>query len=274
MKRKTLRACAALFRIRLTEGLQYRAAAFSSLAIGIFWGIIQCVLYTVFYKYGDNSGNINGMTLSQTITYIWLGQALMIFQAMPIDSEIITKIRNGDVALELCRPLDLYSHWFAKSAAGRLGFGWIRLLLTIVVAFILPIGYRMQAPASLAGFILFLISVVSAFLLCSCYAMLMTTIRMNITWGDGPTLILALMSSVLSGVDLPLRLWPDFMQPFLKLQPFAGFMDIPGQLYVGTILPENAILPIGIQLLWSVIFIITGRIVMNKKMSTMLIQGG
>ena len=52
---RNLRACVALFKIRLAEQLQYRAAAFANSTIGVFWGIMQIVMLTVFYTYGDAS---------------------------------------------------------------------------------------------------------------------------------------------------------------------------------------------------------------------------
>ncbi|WP_058303364.1 ABC transporter permease [Gorillibacterium timonense] len=271
----TARACASLFRIRMAEGLQYRIAAASGIAVSVFWALIECILLTVFYTYGDKgTWNNNGFGLSQAISYIWLAQGLFVLQFMSIDGEIMAKIRNGDVGIELCRPLDLYMHWFAKGAAGKLGTSWIRSLATLLIGLLMPAGYALGKPASFEGFLFFVLSVAMAFLLCSAYAMLVTAIRMSITWGDGPTYMLLLVSGILSGSYLPLRLWPDFMQPFLRLQPFGGFTDIPAQLYVGSLSSSSAFPMIAIQLAWSVIFIAAGRLIMKRKLSGIIIQGG
>lgn len=113
-----------------------------------------------------------------------------------------------------------------------------------------------------------------AFVLCSSFAMLVTAIRLNVTWGDGPSHMLLLLSGILSGTYLPLRLWPDFMQTFLYLQPFGGFADIPGQLYIGS-MPTAAALPaIGLQCIWSTVFITAGRLIMNRKLKNIIVQGG
>lgn len=272
---KTLRACVSLFRVRFAEGLQYRTAAFSSLLISVFWSIIECVLYTVFFTYSQYGGqNSNGMSLSQTISYVWLAQGLFVLQSMSIDGDIMKKIISGDVGVELCRPLDLYSHWFAKSAAGKLGGGWIRLVFTFLAGFLMPAGYALGMPASLAGLVMFLFSTAMAFLLCSSFGMLITAIRVNITWGDGPTYMLMLVSGVLSGVYLPLRLWPDWLQSFLRLQPFAGFTDTPVQLYIGSLSPTDALPSVVLQLLWSLTFILLGRLVLKRRLKTVIVQGG
>jgi ABC-2 type transport system permease protein len=259
----------------MAEGFQYRVSAISGIMISVFWSIIECVMYTVFYKYSDNGIlNSNGLSLTQAISYIWLAQGLWILQFMSIDSEILDKITNGDVGIELCRPLDLYSHWFTKCASGKLGTTWIRGLFTIIVGFLMPAGYALGAPSSLAGFLLFLLAVFTAFILTSSFGMLVTAIRLNITWGNGPTYILMLMSGVLSGGYLPLRLWPDFMQTFLRLQPFAGFIDIPVQLYIGTLQPADALLGTGLQLAWILLFISAGRAIMRQRLKSVIVQGG
>lgn len=273
--RQTRKACRSLFRVRFAEGLQYRAAAFSGAFVSVFWGIIQCVVFTVFYTYSrGGSWNNNGLALPQTISYVWLAEMLMGIQAINIDGDILAKIKNGDIGVELCRPLDLYFHWFAKSAAGRLGGNWMRMLLTVSAGFLMPAGWALGPPASAWGFCLFAVAAAMAFLLCSSYGMLVTAIRVNITWGDGPTYMLMLLGGVLSGAYLPLRLWPDFMQTFLRLQPFAGFTDIPAQLYVGSMLPWEALPAIAMQLIWSAVFIALGRAIIRRRLKSVIIQGG
>lgn len=272
---QTWRACRSLFRVRMAEGLQYRVAALSGAMVGVFWAIIECVVYTVFYTYSRDGGwNHNGFGLEQTISYVWLAQGIFFFQAMSIDSDILAKINKGDVALELCRPMDLYLHWLVKSAAGRLGINWVRGLLTIVAGLLMPAGYALSRPASLGGFFLFLLTVVLAFLLCSTFAMLVTAVRLNMTWGDGPFYMLMLVGGIFSGTYLPLRLWPDSMQIFLRLQPFGGFTDLPLQLYTGSLAPEAAWLGITLQLFWIAVFVVVGRFIMKSRLKHLIIQGG
>lgn len=273
--KNTCRASLSLFRIRMAEGLQYRVSAISGTVVGVFWALLECVLFTVFYTYSEHgSWNNNGMSLPQTISYVWIAQGLFVLQTMSIDGEIMGKINNGDVGIELCRPMNLYTHWFVKSSAGKLGTSWIRSVATVLVGLLMPAAYALGAPASFAGLLCFLLSVIMAFVLCSSFAMLVTTVRLNVTWGDGPSHMLLLLSGILSGTYLPLRLWPDFMQTFLYLQPFGGFADIPAQLYIGSMPPAAALPAIGLQCIWSTLFIAAGRLIMNRKLKNIIVQGG
>ena len=272
---QTLKACRSLFRVKMAEGLQYRLSAISGLCIGVFWALIECVIYTVFFKHSNGAGmNSSAMSLDQTISYVWLAQALWVLQYMGIDDDILSKINSGDVGIELCRPMGLYELWFVKSASGKLATGWIRGLLTIVVGCLMPVGFRLGLPSSLAGFLLFVVSAVLAFLLCSAYGMVVNAVRLNITWGNGPTYMMMLFSGVLSGTCLPLRLWPDALQTILRFQPFAGATDIPVQLYIGTLSPGEALPGIGLQIAWILIWIAVGRAIMRKRLKGLIIQGG
>jgi ABC-2 type transport system permease protein len=78
----------------------------------------------------------------------------------------------------------------------------------------------------------------------------------------------------LSGGYLPLQLWPGFLQRFLLVQPFAGYLDIPLRLYIGTLHPDQAVWAIGLQLLWTAVFVVAGKALMAKQLRTIIVQGG
>jgi ABC-2 type transport system permease protein len=272
----TLKTCLSIFRIKTAEGVQYRMAGVSGATIGIFWGLIEIIVYTVFYKYSANSnaGVMAGLSLQQVVTYVWLGQVLFPMQPTSIDGDILNKINNGDIGIELCRPLDLYANWFARIASTRLWPLFWRGSITFIFALLMPPSYRLGLPASLPGFLYTLASVVSALLLCTSFGMFTCSVRLGITWGDGPTYIIMLMGSVLSGAYLPLQLWPDFLQGFLVIQPFAGYLDIPMRLYLGTMPPSDALWAIGLQLAWTLFFAAAGKALMARKLRNIIIQGG
>ena len=119
-----------------------------------------------------------------------------------------------------------------------------------------------------------LISLAGAFLLCTSYGMLVCAVRLNITWGEGPTYIILLLGGVLSGGYLPLQLWPDFMQRFLLVQPFAGYLDLPLRLYLGTLSPRDGVWAVSLQLMWTVVFMAAGKLLMQRRLKNIVIQGG
>lgn len=271
-----LKACFSLFKIKTAASFQYRMAGFAGATTSIFWVLIEITVYTIFYTYSNNkeAGSAAALTLKQVVSYAWLSQLLIFMQPMSIDSEILNKITNGDVGIEMCRPLDLYFHWFSKTAASSFTPLIWRGSIVLIFGMLMPASYRLSLPASFSGFLCMFLSILIALLLCTSYAMLTCAVRLNITWGDGPTYIMMLIGGVLSGAYLPLQLWPKFMQDFLLFQPFAGYLDIPLRFYIGTMLPKEMFWGIGIQLIWIIIFIIAGRALMSKKLKNIIVQGG
>jgi ABC-2 type transport system permease protein len=83
-----------------------------------------------------------------------------------------------------------------------------------------------------------------------------------------------MLSMVLSGAYLPLQMWPDVLQGFLFFQPFAGNLDLPLRLYVGSLSAGGGAVIIGTQLAWTAVFIAAGRVIMRRKLRNIIVQGG
>jgi ABC-2 type transport system permease protein len=267
-----MKAGFSLLRMSLAQSLQYRAAGFSNAVAGVFWGFIFIIIYRVFFLFGENYET--PITLEQTVSYVWLAQMFMAFTPWSVNNEILNKITNGDVGVELCRPMDLYTHWYAKTAAPRISMLILRGIPVITVGLLLPSGYNLRAPDSFAGFILMLLSVCCAFLLCNSFAMLIVVVRMNIKMGDGPMWLMLVIGQIFSGVFIPLQLWPDYLQKILLYQPFAGYLDIPLRLYVGSMPPSEAAFVIFIQLSYTAVFTVLGRWLLYQRLKNVVVQGG
>lgn len=269
---RNLRACASIFRISLAEGMQYRFAALSGSLVSVFYALIEIIVLTVFYTYGN--GNANGMGLSAAVSYMWLGQVFLCLISGGIEASILNKIDSGDMGVELCRPLSLYGNWFFQNMGKRVASLVWRGGPTLLAGLLLPGAFRLGGPASPVAFLCFVLSMGTACLLAASWVALVSAVRMNVQWGDGPMHMLLLLNQLLSGVALPLQLWPDFMQKLLVLQPFAGTIDLPFRLYLGILQPGDALWVLGLQLFWTAVFVALGARLMGRKLKTIVVQGG
>ncbi|NLY54159.1 MAG: hypothetical protein GX060_06050 [Firmicutes bacterium] len=273
-----LRPFLSIWRMHLANALQYRAAVWAQLTTNIFWGFVRTVMMLVFYRYGlqQIAGYEAGLSLAQAVSHVWLVQiALHLLPGNLIDAEIREKIRSGDVALELCRPLDLYAHWFTRALAMRLGRFFLQLIpVTTVAMLLLPMPYRLQPPASCAGLFAFCASLLLGCLLSCALVGLSYVLLLRVSWGDGPVIILKIISDLLSGAELPLQLWPAWAQRLLAAQPFASLLDLPLRLYTGTLAPSEFWSVAAIQLAWLVLFMGVGWLLMQGSLRRLLIQGG
>lgn len=106
----------AILRIRAATLLQYRGAAIAGMGTQIFWGVLKVMIFTALFSQGTGASPI---TLSETITFVWLSQALLLMIPWNADRELEAQIKNGHVAYELLRPIDLYSLIFLRAFAIR-----------------------------------------------------------------------------------------------------------------------------------------------------------
>jgi ABC-2 type transport system permease protein len=256
--------------------LQYRAAAFAGFVTQLFWGAIKLMIFAAFYAVATSE---QPMTLTQVVAYVWLGQALLGLLPWSVDSELQEKMNSGAVAYELLRPLDLYALWYARTVALRCATTTLRMLpMVATVAIVLPLvglrAWSLPPPAGLASGLWFVASVGATVLLASAITMLMHVALIWTISGRGFNVIMTGLVTFLSGMVVPLPLFPDWLQPFLYWQPFRGLADVPFRIYSGNIPPQAAWLEIVLQLAWALALVKLGYAVLARAQARIVVQGG
>lgn len=258
----------AILNVQIKELAKHRAATFAGVCAQIFWGILLVMIYHAFYA---GSATAEPLSLSQTLTFVWIGQALIELTPWNLDRCIETQVRNGDVAYELIRPLHLYGLWFTKSFAFRVIPTLLRFAPVLLTGWL---WFGLSAPHSTAAVFSFCIALLLATFLS---AAITTLILISLFWtlcGEGIQRLLAHVTLLFSGMIVPLPLFPSWMQPFLDIQPFRGIIDIPCRLYTGVIPPSEAPYYLGLQLAWIILFIFLGLKLMKRALRQFIIQGG
>ena len=159
--------------------LQYRAAALAGCATQLFWGLIRVMIFEGFYL---SSTAPQPMSFPQVVTYIWLGQGMLLLTMFGPDAEVRAMIQAGTIAYELVRPVRLYWLWYSRAIAARLAPLLLRAVPILIVA---GVFFGMQTPASPACAALWLLSTAAAVLLTSSVATLMTISLLWTISGEG-----------------------------------------------------------------------------------------
>lgn len=274
----TARPYLAAFAARFQLMLQYRAAALAGFATQCWWGGIKVMVYTAFFTASVHPTNAP-ITLSQAITYTWLAQAMLTLNPWSGDPEIGQAIRTGGVGYDRLRPLDTYIWWYVRAAAWMTARALPRSILMFALAGVaLPLlgldAWAWKPPADLIQAGLFLISLALVVVLSSAFVMLMNIVAVATMDERGINTLVAALLIPLTGNLLPLALYPDSLQAFLLVQPFAGFLDIPLRIYFGGLTGPAALGGIALQVFWSAIFIAGGRVWLGRQMQRLQMQGG
>lgn len=272
---EALRPYVAVVRVRFGVLLQYRAAAVAGFLTQCWWGGIKVMVLTAFFAVTATAP----MTLPQAIDYVWLGQALFTMLPWSGDPDVARMVRTGDVAYERLRPLDTYTFWYSRAVARRTANPAMRagpMLLMAGVLFRLVgwSAYALRAPSGIAAALLFIASIALVVALSASVSVLIDAITVATLSDRGATVLVAPLVIVLSGSLVPLPLFPDWLQPILRNQPFAGLMDTPFRIYSAHIAGGDALLALARQAFWVVVLIIIGRAAMARVMSRLRTQGG
>lgn len=263
-----MKAYLAILYARMATLFQYRGAAFAGVATQIFWAIIKTMILTAFYAQAPTSQPIS---LDQAIAFIWLGQALLALLPWNIDKELEAQVKNGNVSYELVRPINLYCLWYARAFAIRTIPTIMRCIPVLTIA---ALFFGLLAPISWAAFLAFVVSLIFGSFLSSAIT---TLVIISLFWtisGEGIQRLMPHVALLLSGLIIPLPLFPEWLQPFLSLQPLRGVIDIPCRLYTGVIPVQDAFYYLGFQLIWILILVGFGRWLMGRALRQFVIQGG
>jgi ABC-2 type transport system permease protein len=260
----------ALFAARFRTLLQYRAAAWAGVVTQVVFGLLFIAIRGVFYR---NSQSIPPLPYDQMVTYTWLGQALFAMTPFTanLDPDVRVMMRNGHVAYELARPLDLYSLWFARQVANRLAPTVLRCGPIFLLGMLF---FGMQPPPSAAAFGAWVVATLGALLLVAAFATLITISLLWTISGDGMARLAPSVVAVLSGQMLPLPLFPSAFQPWLRALPFSGMVDSPYRLWTGHLPPGDLLGVVLHQAVWILIFVALGRALLARGMRRIVVQGG
>jgi len=110
--------------------------------------------------------------------------------------------------------------------------------------------------------------------LASAVTMLMHVALIWTLSGRGFNTVMTGLVIALSGLVVPLPLYPDWMQPFLYWQPFRGLADVPFRIYSGNIAASAAVTEIVMQFCWAGLIGGIGYTVLSRAQARIVVQGG
>src|ERR1044072_2154455 len=266
----------AAFRARFQLMLQYRAAALAGFATQLWWGAIRILVFAAFYGVNAAAAPIS---LTDAVTYVWLGQALLALQPWSADPEVGLAVRTGGVGYDRLRPLDAYGYWYARSVGWMLARALPRAVLMVLAAgIVLPLvglaEWAWRPPSGVAAALLFVPTFILMTMLGTAVLMRPNIIGAASLNERGVNAVLTPLVIVFSGSLLPLDFYPDALRPFLHVQLLAGLGDIPFRIYFADLTGAAALRGLALQAGWTLVLIGLGRLAMERMMRRLEMQGG
>ena len=276
MTGSVLRPYVAFFAARFRSQLQYRAAAWAGVGTQVFFGLVSVMVLAAFYR---AAGEHAPLTQSQAISYVWLGQALLLILPFRLDPELRDMIKSGDVAYELARPVFLPLSWLVRGFADRTAPVLLRAVPQFIFSMLLLplVGWEeiaLIAPIEWSVIPWFLLSAFLGSLVAAAIGLISTATMFWTIAGQGTATLVTMVVWVMSGVNVPLPLYPEWLQPAIRVLPFRAMLDTPFQIYLGTITPRDIVPELVLQLVWAIALFVFAWFLIARGARRVVVQGG
>ena len=250
------------------EQMTYRLAMFSGWMTNLFWGIFRYYLLVAIY---GSRTDINGLTDAAATTYVPLAQSLLAFLNIFGVSQISQTIYSGQVGMQLLKPQGFFRYWlsyyFGKSLVNFVLRG---ILLFVIFAAFFPV----IVPQTALQWLLFCISLLVSWFVSHLWII---TVNLSAIWSKDAAGILRMvyaLQMLLAGMLFPIRLFPVWFQKVCYLTPFPAMMNVPMEIFTGTLGIQESIALILQQFMWCGVLALLGQIVLRVGLRKLTLEGG
>ena len=248
----------------------YPGATWAGVFTNTFFGFLIAYVMLAVYERRDDVG---GYDVVETLTYVWLAQGLLSVVASfgPSWYELGLRVRSGDIAIDLQRPLDLQAAGLAQDF-GRAAY---QLLFRAVPPFVLgALVFELTAPSDPFRWLAFAVSVALAVVVSFGFRFIFNVLAFWLLDYRGPYVLALAVSNLLSGLVIPLVFFPGALGDVLRALPFAGMLQSPVDVYLGEELGGSTVGTLALQAFWALALIALGRAMLAAGTRKLVVQGG
>lgn len=264
-----LRAFLALAVAGFRRTTSYPLAAVAGVVANLTFGYIRgSVLLAVA---GAAAVASSGYSAGSLMTYNWLTQAAIGPLAIWGTSEITERVRTGDIAVDLARPLGLMGTYLAQDL-GRAGAAMLLRGVPTVVVGALTVGMTM--PSVPGPWLLGAVSVVLGLVLSFLARFLLQLASFWIVETRGLQTLYMVVSGFFAGLVFPLALMPGWLRLAARSTPFPAMLQYPVDVLSGRVTGVAAWEHVGVQVFWLVVLGVVGQLVLAAGTRRLVVQGG
>jgi ABC-2 type transport system permease protein len=248
--------------------LAYRAANLAGIVTNLFFGAIYVFVYLALFK---NRGQMGGLDARDTVTYATISQALLMVMSAFGSRELSESIIKGDIASDLCRPLDTYLYWGAIDLGRAVYYLVFRGIPTYLLGTWL---FHARLPSDAAIWPLFLVSIVCGMLLSFTFRFIVSSLAFWTTDVRGINYLVATVILFFSGFIVPLNFLPDVLRRAVEWLPFQAMAHLPISIYLGKAEGPALARAFGVELAWLAGLTLLGRAILRHTLRRVAIHGG
>ena len=246
----------------------YRINTWLNLLSALISIFIQINLWSALLK---NRVYDDGVSLDDMLTFVLINTILRTLTQASSGEIVAEKIRDGSIAIDFLRPIELKYYVFAED----LGKNLYKTIFSVLPVSLLCIAlYQIHAPNTLSHLGLFLISVLNGIVIMFYiyYIFALFAFWLHSSWYL-PWYVDAVFK-LFGGTFVPLWFYPENLARLSHLLPFKYVTFEPVSIYLGRLSLEQSTKAIGMQLGWILVLWTFERMVWRLAEKKVIVQGG
>jgi ABC-2 type transport system permease protein len=202
---------------------------------------------------------------------VWLAQGMLMTVYIWGWYEVALRVRTGDVAVDLARPLDPQRYWLDFD----LGRAAYHALYRGVPPFVLgALLFDVRLPGSPATWLAFPVSVALAVVVSFGFRFLFNLSAFWLLDYRGVGVIAMVASTFFSGMIVPVELFPDWLRTAAWALPFAAMVQAPIEVFLEHVEGTRLAGLLALQAAWAFALLGLGRLVLAGATRKLVVQGG
>jgi len=248
----------------------YLLAAFGGLVANTTFGLLKVAI--LFATVRAAGGELQGYDVALMSTYVWVSQGLLGSVNLFGRIDIADRIKDGDVAVDFLRPLDVQAAAITteigKSLFNLIPRGIPSVLIGgLVVGMALPdhpLAYLLGVVSILLGIAT---SAATVYLVVAAPGFWVIDTR-------GLQLFYMVVSGFLAGLFVPIWIFPQWLAGIAQATPFPSMLMYPVDIFSGRADVSHSLVLLAVQLAWLAGVAALGQVLTRAGRRHLEVQGG
>ncbi len=263
-----LRFYAEVARAAFRRQLIYRWANLAGLATNIFFGAVSSYVFIALFHARPV---VAGYHVRDALRYLWVVQS-MIMVVLPFSwYDLMLTIRSGEVVTDLSKPCDFYWYWFSREVGRDLYYVLFRGVPAYLAGMLL---FGIGTPDGWGLWLAYGVSLLLGAALGIAYRFLFNIAAFWLVEARAVAAMAGVIAFFFTGSYIPLAFFPSWLRPIAEWLPFSGLMNVPAEVFTGTLTGGSLGFELGRQTLWVLALTLAARAITRVATHRVVSQGG
>jgi ABC-2 type transport system permease protein len=236
----------------------------------VSYPIIILMYRFVFSAVFAHSKEVAGYSLDTMLTYVTISWLLNTFYMTPTGRMLGMRVRDGQVAMDLIKPVNLMTLYFGQGL-GRTAFRVSFATLPLLILFSLLTQVNPPALATLPAFAA---TVLCGYLINFQLDYMIGLVAFYLEYNNGIRWGIRLMMSIIGGMVIPLNYFPEWVERIFRLFPTQYMFFQPLQIYLGRVEPYAAWSIAAQALAWVLVIFVLAQLMQRDGLRRLSLSGG